>query len=45
MNLPILLALLSLFELSQSLHRLTMRLSRYSNQEQKISTVGVNSLL
>ncbi len=45
MNLPILLAFLSLFELSQSLHRATMRLLRYSNQEQKISAIWVNSLL
>ena len=44
MNLSILLALLSLFELSQSLHRATMRLLRYSNQEQ-ISAIWVNSLL
>ncbi len=45
MILPILLALLSLFESSQSLRRATMRLLRYSNQEQKISAIWVKSLL
>ncbi len=45
MNLPILLALLSLIGASQSLRRATMRLLRYSNQKQKISAIWVNSLL
>ena len=45
MILPILLALLSLFESSQSLRRATMRLLRCSNQEQKISVIWVDSLL
>ena len=45
MILPILLALLRLLESSQSLRRATMRLLKYSNQEQKISAIEVNSLL
>ncbi len=45
MNLPILPALLSLFESFQLLRRRTMRFLRYSNQEQKISTIWVNSLI
>ncbi len=45
MNLPILLALVSLFESSQSLHKAIMRLLRYSNQKQKISAIWVDSLL
>ncbi len=40
MILPILLALLLLLESYQSLRRATMRLLRYSNQEQKISAIG-----
>ncbi len=45
MTLPILLALLLLLESSQSLRKATIRLLRYSNQEQKISAIEVNSLL
>ncbi len=45
MILPILLALLSLFEPSQSLRRATMRFLRCSNQEQKISEIWVDLLL
>ena len=45
MILPILLALLSLFESSQLLHSATMRLLRCSNQKQKISAIWVDSLL